>query len=306
MKFKKQKPPVSRRPASGHASRPQAFSYYSQRSTTPQPGTNRQPGRFAMKPKRDTLKYVAQRFGAIVALLALFLLFITSVQVTMQPRVQLLNESDTIQLHSATDYQVATEQIMKRSWTNTNKLTINTRSIGQQLQTEYPEIADASIELPLVGQRPIVYLQLTEPQLILVNASGQAFLVDEKGRALADAAQVDSSVVSKLPTVTDESGLQLSQGEVAMSSADVRFVTSVLYQLRQANVAVSKLTLPQGSRELDVYLYGQSYYVKFNLHEGGPMQQVGALLAVRQQLDAQGKSPSKYIDVRLLGRAYYK
>ena len=259
-----------------------------------------------MKPKRDTLKYVAQRFGAIVALLALFLLFITSVQVTMQPRVQLLNESDTIQLHSATDYQVATEQIMKRSWTNTNKLTINTRSIGQQLQTEYPEIADASIELPLVGQRPIVYLQLTEPQLILVNASGQAFLVDEKGRALADAAQVDSSVVSKLPTVTDESGLQLSQGEVAMSSADVRFVTSVLYQLRQANVAVSKLTLPQGSRELDVYLYGQSYYVKFNLHEGGPMQQVGALLAVRQQLDAQGKSPSKYIDVRLLGRAYYK
>jgi len=308
VKFKKQKPPTRRSPLSDNTGRSAAFSYYSRSSASSAPAayTDRKPGRDDAKPRRFTLAYAAQRFGAVVALIALILLLVSSIQVTMMPKVQILNQADTVSLHSVEDYQAALEQIMKRSWTNTNKITINTREIGRQLQAEHPEVADISIELPLIGQRPIVYLQLTEPQLLLTNASGQAFVIDEDGRALVDASQVSEAIVGKLPTVIDESSLQITPGSIALSAADVRFITSVLYQLDKADVAVGKLVLPQGSRQLTVHLYKQDYYGKFNLQAGHPNQQVGTFLAVRDRLKGEGKQPKQYIDVRLLGRAYYK
>jgi hypothetical protein len=140
----------------------------------------------------------------------------------------------------------------------------------------------------------------------LTNAAGQAFAVDEMGRALADASQLTTDLAGKLPTVTDESGLQLQAGQIALSSADVKFVKSVLYQLEHAHIQVGKLVLPQGTREFDVYLYKMPYFVKFNLHDGNVKQQVGAFIAVQKHLSEQGKQPRQYIDVRLLGRAYYK
>ena len=64
--------------------------------------------------------------------------------------------------------------------------------------------------------------------------------------------------------------------------------------------------MPAAENELDMYLTGQSYYVKFNLADSSPLQEVGTFLAVRQNLQQQGITPSQYIDVRVDGRAYYK
>lgn len=305
MRFKKQKPLVRNRPG-GDQARPKAFSYYGQRQSSEQPPTTRQPGRGETAASKVSLKFIAQRFGAILALSAVLLLLITSVQVTMKPKVDILNEPNALMLRTAADYQNTLERIMKRSWTNTNKLTIDTQSIGRQLMAEYPEVADVSIALPLIGQRPVAYLQLTEPQLLLTNGASQAFVIDENGRALADASRLNASIVRKLPTVTDESGLEIKAGRIAMSADDVSFIKTVLYQLDEAHVEVGRITLPQGSRQLNVYLYKQPYFVKFNLQDGDAKQQVGTFLAVRQRLERQGKQPRQYIDVRLPGRAYYK
>lgn len=308
MKFKKQKQSVRQRPGSNRA-RPKAFSYYGQRQrpTADQPlPASRQMGRSEATPRGQTLKFIIQRFGAVLAIIAVLLLLVTSVQVDMKPRVSILNQSTSLSLHTSSDYQTAAEQIMKRSWTNTNKLTIDTQSIARQLQASFPEIADASIALPLVSQRPVVYLQLTEPQLLLTNHVGQAYVIDETGRALADAAQLDATVAGKLPTITDESGLRITQGQIALSSADVNFIKTVLYQFDKAGIKVGKVTLPQGSRQLNVYIYKKPYFVKFNLQEDDAKQQAGAFIAVKRQLDRRGKAPRQYIDVRLPGRAYYK
>ena len=248
----------------------------------------------------------AGRFGAIIAFAAVILLLVSSIQVDMKPRVVILNQDQSLQLHTASEYQTTAEQVMKKSWTNTNKLTIDTRSVGIQMQLAHPEIADVSVALPLVGQRLVMFLQLTEPQLILSGKDGLAYVIDENGRALVDVANAGTNVVHGLPTISDESSLAMDVGKVALPQEDVAFIKTVLYQLNQSGIPLGRISLPSGGRELDIYVSGQPYFIKFNLEENTPKQQVGSFLAVDKHLQKKGEKPKEYIDVRLAGRAYYR
>jgi hypothetical protein len=160
--------------------------------------------------------------------------------------------------------------------------------------------------LPVLGQKPVIYLQLTRPALVLVSANGGAYVLDETGRVLAPASQVDNLDALKLPTVSDDSGLKVSVGRLALPNTTVSFITDVIYQLQRAGVPFSKLTLPQAIQELDVSLTGKNYIVKFNTHTNTVRGQAGSYLAVQASLDKQGKTPTEYIDARLPGRVYYK
>jgi len=80
-------------------------------------------------------------------------------------------------------------------------------------------------------------------------------------------------------------------------------------QLRAQNVSIKAMTLPAASSELDVYIGGTSYFVKFNLqdiNDSAANIQSGTFLALKKHLAEQNKTPSQYIDVRLEGRAYYR
>jgi hypothetical protein len=65
------------------------------------------------------------------------------------------------------------------------------------------------------------------------------------------------------------------------------------------------MVLPVQTNELDVNLAGQSYFVKFDLQENDPRQQAGTFLATIASLKSQNITPTKYVDVRVDGRAYY-
>jgi hypothetical protein len=146
---------------------------------------------------------------------------------------------------------------------------------------------------------------MTEPRLVLSPTSGAAYVLDDNGRAIVAASQVDNLDGLKLPTVTDQSGLKMHQGSVVLSASAVSFIHTVVYELQAAHVQYSQLILPPASQELDVYLSGQPYYVKFNLHQTNAREQVGVFLAVQADLKGKGVTPAHYIDVRVSGRAYY-
>ena len=96
-------------------------------------------------------------------------------------------------------------------------------------------------------------------------------------------------------------------GQLALSSQTVSFIQSVVYELQHQKVTYSRLVLPAGSQELDVYIEGQPYYVKFNIHDvTTAREQVGSYLAAMHYLKEQGAAPSSYVDVRVAGRAYYR
>jgi hypothetical protein len=310
---KKNTVPERRRPTGSNIST-KSFSYYASKRSVAPPSNATESRQMAIqsekkrhfKLSRPNMGTVGQQFGTILLVIVLIASVISTLQVDNNPRVVLLNSASHYALHTTKDYQRVVTDSLRSSLLNSNKITVNTRSVVQNLRQQFPEIYDASLVLPLIGHRPTLYVELTQPSIVLKTAS-QATVIDNSGRALMTSSSSAYRDL-KLPILKDESNIQHKVGDVALSSDNVAFVRDVVRQFASQGVGIAKLVLPAGKEELDVYPKHAKYYVRFNLHETTSREQAGTYFAVRQQLQKQGKKaklPQQYVDVRLVGRAYY-
>jgi hypothetical protein len=247
------------------------------------------------------------RFGLLI-LIAVSLVSVFSILgLSSNAKVLPLNSGGTATfLHQPQVYQAAASHYLAESIWNGNKITVNIGKLRSQMKTKFPELADVSVTLPLIGHRPIVYLVVAEPAVIINGATG-SYVVDTNGRAVADSSEVNGLSDHHLPTIIDQSGFRARKGGQVLTPGDVSFIQTVVAQLAARKFNVSNMTLPPATRELDVQLSGQPYTVKFNLHDTmTARQQAGTFLATQAQLQKQHIVPASYIDVRVDGRAYYK
>jgi len=221
------------------------------------------------------------------------------------PRIVVVGESSVAAnyLQSDATYEAATQKLLSKSITSRTKLTVDVGGTIAALKEEFPELQDVSISLPLVSNRPVVYIQPTNPSMVLQSSHGAYYALSKDGVVLTGL----STVPSSLPIVVDQSGLVPRLGAQVVPSSTVSFVQTVAYQLAAAHLQVSTFVLPGNNPyELDVRLSGKPYIVyivRFNL-EDDALTQSGALIATVQDLGS--KVPSSYIDVRVPGRVYYK
>lgn len=250
---------------------------------------------------------LVQRFGHLVLLTAIVASAVNILTLSTSPKIlPLSTTSDTTFLHSQATYQQAANELLASSFWNRNKITINSGQISKQMLAQFPELSTASVTLPLLAHRPIVYIEASQPALILATSSG-SFVLDDQGKALLLSNQLPADKHLSVPVVTDQSGLSVTLNHEALSSSYVSFIQTVVAQLNAKHLAFATLTLPSEANELDVWLVGQPYFVKFNLQQSGDArQQVGTFLAVLSQLQGQGITPAHYVDVRVDGRAYYQ
>ena len=307
---KKERQVSPRQRAGGAVGSAPVFTYRSARSE--QPATL---GRHAGAVQSDVgknglkfwLNYWAQRVGFILGGIALVVCVIEILWLTPNVKVIAVDSaSKQYFLHSMSSYQRAASQLFAKSLSSSNKITVNTATIARQLEAAFPELTNVSVALPLIGHRPIVYIQAVKPALILVTNGGPSFVVNKDGRVEADASSVTNLKRLAVPVVHDRSGVILKLGATALSSEDVSFITTVLQELVHGNIAVGNLSLPAASRELDMSIQNQPFYVKFNLESDSARQQAGTFLATWHYLKQHNQVPSQYIDVRVDGRAYYK
>ncbi|HET8709423.1 MAG TPA: hypothetical protein VFL85_04040 [Candidatus Saccharimonadales bacterium] len=301
-----------RRPARSDQHRMTPFGYYSgnvQRTSAEQlerskTARNAPPVRHRLEGLWGLLK---TRFGVVLALLAVLVFGVNMLRLSPDVAVESMNAAGTgYALHDAQTYRSAAEDLLKKSVFNKNKLTVNTSAVEKGLMEQFPELTNVSVAIPLVSHRPVVYIRIAEPSFILVTEAGQSFVVDESGRALAVTTQIHNLDALRLPVIQDESGLNLNRGDIVLPASASQFVREVVHQFAAKHIDISRMRLPPASSELDVYPKGAGYYVKFNLQNDTAAQQTGTYLAVIQELHKQGKTPKKYIDVRIDGRAYYK
>ena len=244
------------------------------------------------------------RFGALI--LGLFLLFVYFTWLGGSSHVVVEKSTNSAVLLQNTDrYQQAADSLLRTSLANHNKLTLDSSGIAAKLAQQFPELADVSVQTPLFGHQVQIYITSATASLILDTLSNQAFLVASSGKVLAPADTVSKLSSLHLPTVIDQSGLPLQVGSAALPSTNVNFIQIIVAQLQAAHITLKSLTLPRGTSELDVRISGKPYYIKFNL-EADADQQVGTFLSLYKYLNRQQITPAQYIDVRALGRAYYK
>lgn len=305
--FKKAQPLTRQRRVSDDLSRTAPnISYYSRRADEDL-NTGRQIQR------KETLKALSFRrmlwfHRAIIIIIVIVASGGLIVSLRLSSNVQVsLDSNDTSGLFAEyhNQYQAVARTMFRASVWNHNKITVNTDQIAQKLMSEFPELTDVSITIPILGYQPTVYVNISQPALVLNDTRG-SYVLDESGKVLVNNDSASSFETLNLPKVSDQSGLVLQRNRQALPSSYVSFIQTVVAQLTARQDTVSTLTLPLATSELDVRLIGQPYVIRFNLENNDPRQQAGTFLAVQANLKNQNISPSQYVDVRVDGRAYYQ
>jgi hypothetical protein len=313
---KKQPPtPPRQRPVSSPERRNAAvFSYHAARSARPvERGAVRDTraqaqleNRGAAAERRGSHTGGLRRSATVIAVVLLGVLLLSSLFLGAKPKIAF--EGGTkgqIFLRETAAYQEAATTILRSSLLNRTKPTINTAEVADQLQRQFPELQQVAISLPVIGYQPVVHVQAAQPALIMNTTGGQSYILATDGRALLTPTQVPNIANLDLPVVTDQSGLPIHAGAVALPGSTVSYVTEVAGQLKAAHLGIASLTLPKATSEMDVRLEGVAYSVKFNLM-GQARVEAGAFLATKAQLERQHINPASYVDVRVDGRAYFK
>ncbi len=305
--FKKDQTPTRQRRISDDLGRPAPNLSYHSRRTDEDLNTGRKIQR------TESLKALSfkrmlwfHRVILIAVVLVVFIGILVSLRLSSDAQIS-LESNDTsglfAQYHSA--YQTAVQSMFASSVWNHNKITVNTDQISQKLMTEFPELTDVSITIPFLGHQPTVYVNISQPALVLNDNKG-SYVLDNSGKVLVNNDSSSSFETLNLPKVSDQSGLVLQRNHQALPSSYVSFIQTVVAQLQAKQDIVSSLTLPPATNELDVRLVGQPYIIRFNLENNDPRQQAGTFLAVQANLKSQNSTPSQYVDVRVDGRAYYQ
>lgn len=243
----------------------------------------------------------------VLIILLVILFIVDDLILSSQPKLIIAGDTNTTKLFSVsqTKYQTAANLLFAQSILSRSKITINTSSMALKLEEEFPELSDVSISLPLIGHQPIITVVPAQPALIVTPKSQTgSFLVATNGRVLATSIAWPKNT---LPKVIDETGISYAVGRTTMSPLDIGFIELVWSQFMAKGVTITSMTLPAQTRELDVYVAGEPYFVKFNLEDNTDAdQQIGTYFATRQYLTENQITPSQYINVMVVGRVYYQ
>lgn len=278
-------------------------SYHSQRSEQSN-NTGRKFRQAVLNPAAKKFSgFWFQRFGLGILLIVSAVCLVNILRLSSNVSVQQVGPVNRSSLFNRQDvYQQTAKSFLDSSFASNNKLSINTVKLSNQMLAAFPELETVTVAIPLVAQRPIVYVSYTQPALIIHNQSG-SFVLDTEGKVLV--ATNSEAINLGLPSVTDQSSLVLALNRQVLSSGDVTFIRDVVAGLKAKQIVIRDMSLPSASSELDVSVLGKPYFIKFNLHAKSAREQVGTYLAVQGHLQDTGVTPAKYIDVRVDGRAYY-
>lgn len=250
---------------------------------------------------------IRKRYILLLGLLILVVIAVKIVSLSTSVNIIPLSTNRNVKLSAQqeADYKQAASKYLASSILNRNKLTVDTEGLSRDLLSSYPEISSVNATVPFLSDTLNVYIGPAQPAIIL-NESDGVFAVDDNGRVMFKIVPSQVNSMGDVPSVTDQSGLNVHVNKLVLPSEAVSFIQQVVGQLKAKGMPISSMTLPSGTGELDVRVVGESYYIKFNLENNDPRQQAGTYLATIAQLKSEHVTPSQYVDVRVDGRAYYK
>jgi hypothetical protein len=251
-----------------------------------------------------TTYFWLERSGLIILLIAVIASLINVLSLSSSAEILPASRGEIISSQQKSAYQQAADKILMSSGSDHNKITIDVNKLSSQMLKQFPNLGSASVTIPLIAHRPIIYVSAVQPAIILVASNG-AFALDGSGKAVAEASTPQSLNMPNLGVLTDQNNLPVQLNHQAIPSNYVNFIQIVKTELSAKDYTVTTMVLPVQTNELDVNLAGQSYFVKFDLQENDPRQQAGTFLATIASLKSQNITPTKYVDVRVDGRAYY-
>ena len=297
---KKSKEPLGRSVQSVKQSVP-TYSYHHKINEDRVDNANREPNKKPLKPRTIWL----EKFGFIVLAIVVCVCLISILYLSDQSQVIINPPTSGPSFASyKQDVQESAQKLISSSILNSNKITFDSQKVTTTLEDEYPMFSNISITLPLINHHPVIYLTPAVPALI-ISSNNQQYLVNQNGQIIEVLLAASSLNNQELPVIDFSEG-NLNNDQKVLTSNEVQFIQTIVYELAQKNLQVSHMNLPQNTSEIDAYIKGLGYYVKFNLQNNDAKQQAGSFLAAKHYLSQQGTAPAQYVDVRTDGRVYYQ
>lgn len=239
-----------------------------------------------------------------IAVIVLIVCFLYTATLSTNAKVVIVDNTTQSFMQPISVYQDYINKILSSSVMNYSKLSINTDSLAQQMNKEFPELNGVSIIVPLLGRTPMVEIRPSRSIINLTNAQG-SFLINQQGNAIIKLNTNQLKSAFNLPVVKDESGLTINLGSQILPLDTISFINTVIDQYKAKNIQIQSITLAAVPYELDVQARGEPYYVKYNLLDNSEYE-IGTYFSTLKELSSLKQSPTQYIDVRIPGRAYYK
>ncbi|HEX5447904.1 MAG TPA: hypothetical protein VFW90_01750 [Candidatus Saccharimonadales bacterium] len=226
-------------------------------------------------------------------------MFILGRSLVLSPRPKLTVSNQDF--HTVAEYTTYAQTVLS-SVRDRNKVTFDENGFVSKLEDHFPEISQVRVELPVFSEQPIITLNISEPSFLL-SSDGLNYIVSQKGRVVARASELPK--LNHFVVVTDQTGFSTKLGAQVLSASDVSFINTLVAQAKHAKVPISSLSLPPKPQELDLRTSDQPYFVKFYL-SGDSLDEIGQFLVARTHFLKTKQPPSKYLDVRVPGKIYYK
>jgi len=279
------------------------YSYYQKRSNIDATSRKKPAERPQKRSQPRFLQHIPTLLFVITVFCSLFYLSTTDPRVKLVVLNGQLKDSNA-SIRSESIYQEAAEQFIKRSVVNRSKLTLDTSGLEESLLMQFPELAAVSATVPIMGRRPVVRIQATQPALILKSAE-KSVLIGNNGIALLETKDVKNISSLNLRVINDQSGISVELGKAALPQEQASFISIMIEQLEKQDIGIQSATIPASPYDLHVKIQGKPYFVKFNIRDD-PKQQSGAYIALKKDLEARGITVKEYVDVRAGERIFYK
>ena len=189
--FKKKKSDETdpyRTPLRSLPERQNIYTYYKSRSFKEEPARQSLSGlgeKHIIQNKEEHFS-VQRNVKVGIVLVILLVLFALDIRLSASVNVQITGTTrdSGLYMHPTTLYQSEANKLINASFGNKFKVTINTSKIERGMLQQFPELANVSIKVPLIGSKITVVINPVLPAIILNDQNNQHYLIGPTGKTL--------------------------------------------------------------------------------------------------------------------------
>lgn len=182
--------------------------------------------------------------------------------------------------------------------TQRNVLFLQPDTFEQYLQDKHPTLRKVNINRTLFLQ---VHVQMQESEPAMVwQSGGSSWLIGDDGRVLRVAKEEDM----KYGKVIDTVQLEPKVGDRVADREFARFVSELYRESAAKNISVLQVEIGETTQEVIVRLIDGTYIRMASTRGAG--EQLAAYEATKATAKSSGKAVVEYVDVRVVGKTYYK
>ncbi|MEK7625818.1 MAG: hypothetical protein AAB423_00475 [Patescibacteria group bacterium] len=246
--------------------------------------------KFSQNPNSLRLKRVFRVVSALLILM--FIIFLVS-YVKSVGKLTISEGSNTAKQQG---YKEVIDEQLKSNPINKNFWLIDQSTITEKLKDKYPEVQSVSYSYSIFDQVINIRVIISQP-LLALSSNGNTYQVDSRGRVVEE-----SYSGNTLITLIDGDNREYKKGDFALVTANLNYIHNIVEQSKARSFAIERMSIEHGATELYVKYLNDKYFVKYSLLND-PRLSFGTYVVAKEKA---GQTPTEYIDVRVVDRAYIK